>query len=161
MKTQMTESMKIKLLVTGLLIVLMTACAVAQTAGFDTNKLKSKRELKSLDREKVKLDLSVKINNECVQDTSYVLTIYNFDTESYMQTHVPNNFVLYLDFDNQFEISVSYKGTNVKVINVDTEAPMDNWYINADVNLNTNDNKRILAGGIKYDTLLRTFKKYK
>jgi hypothetical protein len=157
----MKESVKIKLLVTGLLIVLMTACAVAQTAGFDTNQLKSKKELRSLDREKVKLDLTVKIDNKSVQDTSYILTIYNFDTESFMRTHVPNNFVLYLDFDNQFEISVSYKGTNIKVINIDTEAPIDNWYILADVNLNTNNNKRIVAGGIKFDKNLQTFKKYK
>lgn len=142
----MKESVKIKLLVTGLLIVLMTACAIAQP---------------NYDTDKVKLDLTVKINNQNVKDTSYILTIYNFNTESFIRTHVPNNFVLYLDFDTKFEISVSYKGTNIKVINVDTEAPMDNWYINADVNLNTNDNKRILAGGIKYDTLLRTFKKYK
>jgi hypothetical protein len=106
MKTQMTESVKIKLLVTGLLIVLMTACAVAQIAGFDTSKLKSKRELKSLNKEKVKLDLSVKINNECIKDTLYILTVYNFDTEEFVKTYVTDNFVLYLDFDNQFEISV-------------------------------------------------------
>jgi len=161
MKTQMKKSVKIKLLVTGLLIVLMTACAVAQTAGFDTSKLKSKKELNLLDREKVKLDLSVKIDNECIKDTSYILTVYNFDTEEFVKTYVTDNFVLYLDFDNQFEISVSYKGTNIKVINIDTEAPYDNWYIKADVNLNTNNNNRILAGGIKYDTLLKTFKKYK
>ena len=157
----MKESVKTKLLLIGLLIVLMTACAVAQTAGFDTNQLKSKRELRSLDREKVKLDLTVKIDNKSVQDTLYILTVYNFDTESFMRTHVSNNFVLYLDFDNQFEISVSYKGTNVKVINIDTEAPIDNWYILADVNLNTNNNKRIVAGGIKFDKNLQTFKKYK
>ena len=161
MKTQMTESVKIKLLVTGLLIVLMTACAVAQTAGFDTNKLKSKRELRLLDKEKIKLDLSVKINNECIKDTSYILTVYNFDTEEFVKTYVTDNFVLYLDYDNQFEISVCYKGTNIKVITIDTEAPYDNWYIKADVNLNTNNNKRIVAGGIKFDKNLQTFRKYK
>lgn len=157
----MKESVKIKLLLTGLLIVLMTACAVAQTAGFDTNQLKSKKELRLLDREKVKLDLTVKIDNKCVQDTLYILTVYNFDTEEFVKTYVTDNFVLYLDYDNQFEISVSYKGTNIKVINIDTEAPIDNWYILADVNLNTNNNKRIVAGGIKFDKNLQTFRKYK
>lgn len=142
----MKKSMKIKFLLIGLIIILMNSCAIAQP---------------NYDTDKVKLDLTVKIDNKNVKDTSYILTIYNSNTESFIRTHVPNNFVLYLDFDTKFEISVSYKGTNVKVINIDTEAPMDNWYINADVNLNTNDNKRILAGGIKYDTLLRTFKKYK
>ena len=157
----MKESVKIKLLLTGLLIVLMTACAIAQTAGFDTNKLKSKRELRLLDREKIKLDLTVKIDNKCVQDTSYILTVYNFDTEEFVKTYVTDNFVLYLDYDNQFEISVSYKGTNTKIITINTKAPIDDWYIISSINLNTNNNKRILAGGIKYDTLLKTFKKYK
>lgn len=157
----MKESVKTKLLLILLTIVLMTACAVAQTAGFDTNQLKSKRELRLLDREKIKLDLTVKIDNKCVQDTSYILTVYNFDTEEFVKTYVTDNFVLYLDYDNQFEISVSYKGTNVKVINIDTEAPIDNWYILANVNLNTNNNKRIVAGGIKFDKNLQTFKKYK
>jgi hypothetical protein len=44
---------------------------------------------------------------------------------------------------------------------INTEAPIDNWYIISSINLNTTNNKKILAGGIKYDTLLKTFKKYK
>lgn len=143
MKIQMTESMKIKLLVTGLLIVLMTACAVAQT-----NKV-------------VKLDLTIKINNQEIPDTSYVLDIVNYNTGVLTSVKASSNFILSLDYNTEFEISVSYKGTNTKTIMINTEAPIDNWYIISSINLNTTNNKKILAGGIKYDTLLKTFKKYK
>jgi hypothetical protein len=143
MKTQMTESMKIKLLVTGLLIVLMTACAVAQT-----NKV-------------VKLDLTIKINNQEIPDTSYLLDIVNYNTGVLTSVKASSNFILSLDYNTEFEISVSYKGTNTKTIMINTEAPIDNWYIISSINLNTTNNKKILAGGIKYDTLLKTFKKYK
>ena len=143
MKTQMTESMKIKLLVTGLLIVLMTACAVAQT-----NKV-------------VKLDLTIKIDNQEIPDTSYLLDIVNYNTGVLTSVKASSNFILSLDYNIEFEISVSYKGTNTKTIMINTEAPIDNWYIISSINLNTTNNKKILAGGIKYDTLLKTFKKYK
>ena len=143
MKTQMTESVKIKLLVTGLLIVLMTACAVAQT-----NKV-------------VKLDLTIKINNQEIPDTSYVLDIVNYNTGVLTSVKASSNFILSLDYNTEFEISISYKGTNTKTIMINTEAPIDNWYIISSINLNTTNNKKILAGGIKYDTLLKTFKKYK
>lgn len=137
----MKESVKTKLLLIGLLIVLMTACAVAQNT--------------------VKLDLTIKINNYEIPDTSYVLDIVNYNTGVLTSVKASSNFILYLDYNSEFEISVSYKGTNTKVITINTKAPIDDWYIISSINLNTNDNKRILAGGIKYDTLLKTFKKYK
>ena len=137
----MKESVKTKLLLIGLLIVLMTACAVAQNT--------------------VKLDLTIKINNYEIPDTSYVLNIVNYNTGVLTSVKASSNFILYLDYNSEFEISVSYKGTNTKVITINTKAPIDDWYIISSINLNTNNNKRILAGGIKYDTLLKTFKKYK
>lgn len=137
----MKESVKTKLLLVGLLIVLMTACAVAQNT--------------------VKLDLTIKINNYEIPDTSYVLDIVNYNTGVLTSVKASSNFILYLDYNSEFEISVSYKGTNTKVITINTKAPIDDWYIISSINLNTNDNKRILVGGIKYDTLLKTFKKYK
>ena len=137
----MKESVKTKLLLIGLLIVLMTAYARAQNT--------------------VKLDLTIKINNYEIPDTSYVLNIVNYNTGVLTSVKASSNFILYLDYNSEFEISVSYKGTNTKVITINTKAPIDDWYIISSINLNTNNNKRILAGGIKYDTLLKTFKKYK
>jgi hypothetical protein len=137
----MKESVKTKLLLIGLLIVLMTACAVAQNT--------------------VKLDLTIKINNQEIPDTSYVLDIVNYNTGILTSVKASSNFILSLDYNTEFEISVSYKGTNTKTIMINTEAPIDNWYIISSINLNTTNNKKILAGGIKYDTLLKTFKKYK
>jgi hypothetical protein len=109
----------------------------------------------------VRLELTIKVDNIEIPDTSYVLDIINYNT--FVDTHVKvsNVFILYLDYNTEFEISVSYKGTNIKSIIVNTTAPEDDWYVISIINLNTDNNKRILIGGIKYDEELETFKKYK
>ena len=109
----------------------------------------------------VRLELTIKVDNIEIPDTSYVLDIINYNT--FVDTHVKvsNVFILYLDYNTEFEISVSYKGTNIKSIIVNTTAPEDDWYIISIINLNNDNNKRILIGGIKYDEELETFKKYK
>lgn len=156
----MKQSTQIKLLVLGLLIVLFSACAFAQQ-GFDTNMFKTKSQLKQLDRGKIKLDLSILVDNQEINDTSYVLNIVNYNTGLLSTMKVSNKFILYLDYSNQYEISVSYNNTNTKAIIVDTDAPYDNWYIISGISLTSNSNTRILAGGIRYDNKLQTFKKYK
>ena len=156
----MKQAIQIKLLVLGLLIVLFSACAFAQQ-GFDTNMFKTKAQLKQLDKGKIKLDLSILVDNKEISDTSYVLNIVNYNTGLLSTIKVSNKFVLYLDYSNQYEISVCYNNTNTKAIIVDTDAPYDNWYIISGISLTSNSNTRILAGGIKYDSKLQTFKKYK
>lgn len=156
----MKQSTQIKLLVLGLLIVLFSACAFAQQ-GFDTNMFKTKSQLKQLDRGKIKLDLSILVDNQEINDTPYVLNIVNYNTGLLSTMKVSNKFILYLDYSNQYEISVSYNNTNTKAIIVDTDAPYDNWYIISGISLTSNSNTRILAGGIRYDNKLQTFKKYK
>jgi hypothetical protein len=156
----MKQSIQIKLLVLGLLIVLFSACAFAQQ-GFDTNMFKTKSQLKQLDKGKIKLDLAILVDNKEINDTSYTLNIVNYNTGILTTMLVSNKFILYLDYNNQYEISVSYKNTNTKAIIVDTDAPYDNWYIISGISLTSNSNNRILAGGIRYDGKLQTFKKYK
>jgi hypothetical protein len=156
----MKQSTQIKLLLIGLIIVVITACANAQP-GFDTNLFKTKSQLKQLDRGKIKLDLAITIDNVIVKDSMYLLNIVNYNTGLLTTMYVPDKFVLYLDYSNQYEISVSYKNTNTKAIIVDTDCPYDNWYIISGISLTSNSNTRVLAGGIKYDHKLQTFKKYK
>jgi hypothetical protein len=157
----MKESMKIKLLLAGLIIVLMTACAVAQP-GFDTNTNKTRRELKQLSQKTIKIDLSITIDNKLIEDTSYVLNIVNYNTGIETQAKVSNKFILFLDYNTEFEVSMSYKGTNMKTIIVNTKAPEDeNWYIITGIDLSTKNNNRILAGSLKYDDKTQSFKKYK
>ena len=49
----------------------------------------------------------------------------------------------------------------MKTILIDTNAPIDNWYIVSGINLNSKKTNRVLAGGIKYDKKAQTFKKFK
>jgi hypothetical protein len=155
----MKQSIQIKLLLVGLLIVLVSACSFAQQ-GFDTNISKTKNQLKKLEK-KIKLDLSIFVDNKSIEDTSYVLNIVNYNNGILTSMHVSNKFVLFLDYSNQYEISISYNNTNTKAILVNTDAIWDNWYIITSITLNTNSNDRILAGSIKFDYASNTFKKYK
>lgn len=155
----MKQSIQIKLLMLGLFIVLFSACAFAQQ-GFDTNMYKTKSQLKQLDKGKIKLDLNILVDNQSIDDTSYVLNIVNYNNGLISTIKVSNKFVLYLDYSNQYEISVSYNNTNTKAIIVDTDAPYDNYYIITGLSLTSNSDNRILAGGIKYDKLKNTFIKY-
>ncbi len=158
----MKQSILTKLLLIGLIVVAVTACANAQNnSGFDTNINKTNKQLKQLDYRTIKLDLAIKVDNKDIYDTCYVLNIVNYNTGLLTTIKVSNKFVLYLEYNQEFEISINYKGTNTKAIIVDTDAPIDNWYIISGVHLETTNNNRILAGGIRYDTKLQTFKKYK
>lgn len=156
----MKQSILTKLLLIGLGIVLISTCANAQQ-GFDTNMFKTKSQLKQLDKGKIKLDLSILVDNQSINDTSYVLNIVNYNNGMITTMHVSNKFVLYLDYNNQYEVSVCYHNTNIKAILVDTDAPYDNWYIITSISLTSNSNTRVLAGGIRFDNKLQTFKKYK
>lgn len=148
-----------KLLILGLLLILMSACAFGQ-AGFDTNMFKTKAQLKELDKQKIKLDLTLTIDNQLVQ-TTYTLDIINYNTGVLTTIEVSNKFVLYLDYGNEYEISVSTNNTNTKAILVNTDAPYDNWYIISAIGLSSNSSNKIVAGGIRYDHKLQTFTKTK
>lgn len=156
----MKQSILTKLLLIGLLIVGISACSFGQQ-GFDTNLFKTKSQLKQLDKDKIKLDLSIYVDNQIIQDTSYTLNIVNYNTGILTSMQVSNKFVLYLDYSNQYEVSISYKNSNTKAIIVDTEANWDNWYIITSISLTSNSKDRILAGAIRYDQKSNTFKKYK
>lgn len=156
----MKQSILTKLLLIGLLIVVISACSFGQQ-GFDTNLFKTKSQLKQLDKGKIKLDLSIYVDNQIIQDTSYTLNIVNYNTGVLTSMQVSNKFVLYLDYSNQYEVSISYKNSNTKAILVDTEALYDNWYIITSISLTSNSKDRILAGAIRYDQKSNTFKKYK
>ena len=156
----MKQSTQIKLLVLGLLIVLVSACSFAQQ-GFDTNMFKTKAQLKQLDKGKIKLDLSIIVDEKVIEDTCYTLNIVNYNTGILTSMQVSNKFVLYLDYSNQYEVSVCYKNSNTKAIIVDTEAQYNNWYIITSISLTSNSKDRILAGAIRYDQKSNTFKKYK
>lgn len=157
----MKEKIQMKLFILGITLVLMSACAFGQQ-GFDTNLFKTKLQIKQLEKKSIILDLDITINNSSIKDTNYVLNVVNFNT-GVLKTYnnVSNKIILYLEYSCEFEISISYKGTNTKSIIVNTDAPQNNWYLISGINLNTNNNNRLLVGGLRYNDSLQTFEKYK
>ena len=153
----MKQSIQIKLLVGCLLILSIYSFAQQR---YNANSFKTKNELTILDQKTIKLDLAITVNNKAIDDTSYVLEIVNYNTGINTYVKVSNNFILFLEYDTEFEISISYKGTNMKTIIVNTNAPRENWYIVTGINLSTLSKDRIHAGTIKYNDSLKTFKKY-
>lgn len=139
----MKEAIKIKLLLLGIMIVLLSACALGQ-----------------INEKIIRLDISVKIDNEEINDTSYVLNLFNYSTKKSTNYRIANNFVLYLDYNTKFKISVNHALTNTKTIIIDTEAPIDNWYIITGLELTKHNTTHILAGSIKYDNKYKTFRKF-
>jgi len=143
------------------LILMFSSLFAQNNTGFDTNINKTSKQLRQLDNRTIKLDLAIRVDNKDIYDTCYVLNIVNYNTGKLTTMKVSNKFIIYLDYNQEFEISVNYKGTNTKTIIVDTDAPIDNWYIISGIHLETTNNNRILAGGIRFDHKLQTFKKYK
>lgn len=143
-----------------LLLLLINFYTLAQ--GFDTSLNKNKKEIKELVKGHIKLDVTIKIDNKIVEDSIYIVEVHNCNTGFKSSIHLNNKFVLYLDYNTEFEICFKYKNTNSKIINVNTHVPIiENWYLVTNINLNKdNQHKTIIAGGIKYDELAQTFKKY-
>lgn len=110
----------------------------------------------------IQLDIQVFVDDKIINDTTYVLDIINQTTDEYTRIAVADRFVLTLDYNIKYEISIGYKKTNVKTIIVDTNAPKDRWYVSTSVKLKkSRKKKRIVAGSIVYDFNTRTFIKKK
>lgn len=110
----------------------------------------------------IQLDIQVLIEDKIISDSTYVLDIINQTTDEYTRISASDRFVLTLNYNSKYEISVGYKKTNVKAIIVDTNAPKDRWYISTSINLKkTRKKKRVIAGSIVFDVNTNTFAKKK
>lgn len=110
----------------------------------------------------IQLDIQIFVDDKIINDTTYVLDIINQTTDEYTRIAVADRFVLTLDYNIKYEISIGYKKTNVKTIIVDTNAPKDRWYVSTSVKLKkSRKKKRIVAGSIVYDEKTETFIKKK
>lgn len=156
----MKKSTLTKLLILGLLIVGITACSFAQN-GFDTNQLKTRKQIKELYVKTIKLDLQITIDSKVIEDSIFNIEILNTNTNLKSNIKTSNKFILYLDFDNEFYITFSYKNSNKKTIIINTLSPYEDWYIISGINLNSNNKENTIVGGIKYNSKIQTFEKYK
>lgn len=140
---------------------LLVKTNMIQRYGFDTNDNKTKKELRTLDRQCVKLDMTVYIDNQLKDSDGYKLTISNITAKFYLvPLESSNQFIVYLNFDTEYEIEVSHPGYTSKKIKVNTNAPYDNWYLIAQVRLDKSPYKPYV-GEIKYNNKKQTFETVK
>lgn len=108
------------------------------------------------------LDLKITIDTISYYDTSYVLNIINFNTGGESVMHVSNQFYMYFDYNNKYEVSISHPTTDCKAILVDTHAPKNKWHILSGFKLSKSNNKeKVFVGSIVYDVKTETFIKKK
>lgn len=132
--------------------------ATLQKQGFDTNADKTRKEIKALDKLCVKLDITVYIDNQLKESEDYLVTITNISINYHpvpLSSH--NKFVVYLNFDQEYEIEITHKGCDSKKIYVNTNAPYDNWYLVTQFRLKKGSRGTINAGSIKYNDKKQTF----
>lgn len=142
-------------------LVLMVSSLFAQNhTGFDTNINKSSKQIKQLDNNSIKVDIAIIVDNKAIED-SFKLTIINIHNKISTTIKVYNKFILYLDYNSEYEIQLTKPNCNTKIVYIDTDAPYDNWYVITGINLNSNNNTIVKAGGIRYNSKLQTFEKYK
>jgi hypothetical protein len=109
------------------------------------------------DKMHIELDLDISLDDDHKKDTSYIVTVKNMGFNQENTFHFANKVILALDYNLHYEISVTHKGYNTKIIDVYTEAPIDNWKIMADLDLSSHNQKVIQAGKILFDKKTKTF----
>lgn len=148
-----------------LLLTLLVSSVNAQLGiynleGYDTNISKSKKELKTLDKNTIKVDMRAYINNSTVNDNNYTIRIANM-VHNYIseKRNMPDRFTLYLNYSNEYIVEISHPGTITKKIYINTNAPEEeDWRIYTLVQLKKGKGKSIYAGSITYVDSLQTFK---
>lgn len=110
----------------------------------------------------IELDIQVLVDDKIITDSTYILDVIDKTTDNYSRLNVSDRFVLTLNYNTNYELSIGYKKTNIKVITIDTNAPKDRWYIKTSVLLKTSKRKkRIIAGSIIFDNNTKNFIKKK
>lgn len=155
----MREPFRMILFITALIIIFACGSAFSQS-GFNINLGKSRKQIKQFAREAVSLDLIITVCDIEIQDTTFILEIYNRTTNDLKRQVVSNRFILYLDYDMAFDIAISYKNAGKKTIHMDTEACYDNWHIMTSINLDNSYTDSII-GGFRYNEKLQTFEQYR
>lgn len=146
---------KLTLLLVSMLLYIATP---AQMTGYDTNLNKTRKEIRELDRENIKLDLTIYLDNQLKGSNGFIITINCLTQKFTSQLVGSNNFLLYLHYDSEYLISFTHRGYNTKKIYVNTNCPYDNWYLITQIKLQGKSNSIDMAGKIFYSDSLQNFK---
>ncbi len=125
-----------------------------------TSELKSQISA-NVDSKHINLELSISLNGAHKKDTAYHVSIKNITLNKEESIHTSGKATLQLEYNAKYEIVVTHNGCNTKIVELDTDAPIDQWLIMADVSLSSKDQNVIKAGKIAFDSQSRTFKPVK
>jgi hypothetical protein len=140
--------MKTLLFKISVVVMVFTTGIKAQSAKYATSKF-------------INIELNISLDGSHKKDTSYQVNVKNLTLQQETTLHTACKTMLHLDYNAQYEITISHTGYSAKVIELDTEAPVDKWLIMADVNLDNKNKQTVHAGKITFDPGSKTFKPVK
>ena len=120
-----------------------------------TSQLYTQSQSKSLHFINSKIKISV--NGHLRKDATFQISIKNLTLHQEKIMQASSITTLLLDYNMKYELSITHEGCNTKVIEVNTDAPIDKWFIVANINLSDKEQGVIKAGSINYDQENRTF----
>lgn len=146
----MKQAIQTKLLLLGVMVILFSVSMVGQSP---------LPILPSVKKQLIDFDIQIKVDKQ-LKNEKYQIQMINMDTKQETNLIVDNNFVLQLDYNMQYKVSVSGHNTSTKTIFIDTNAPQDDWYIISGFELKSDTDIKTIAGGIRYNKKSKTFEKY-
>ena len=101
--------------------------------------------------------IKISINGHIKRDAVFHVHIKNLTLLEEQTIKTSGVATVLLQYNMKYEITITHAGCNTKVIEVNTDAPIDKWFIVASINLSDKENGVIKAGSINYDNDSRTF----
>ncbi len=109
----------------------------------------------------INVQLNVSLNGAHKKEGTYTVNVLNRNINKEKTITISNKTNLLLEYNAQYEITISCDGYNTKIVELDTDGPVDSWLIMADVDLSNKNKKVVHAGKIAYDKHSKTFKSMK
>ncbi len=106
----------------------------------------------------VNVKLNISLNGLERKHATYLVNVMNLNLKREKTIQVSGTTQLLLEYNTQYEITVNCDGYNTKIVELDTDGPVDNWLIMADVDLSSKNHQVIHGGKIAYDKESHSFK---
>ncbi len=106
----------------------------------------------------INIQLNISLNGAHKKEGSYTVSVLNRNLNKEKTVTVSNKTTLLLEYNSEYEITISCDGYNTNIVELDTDGPVDRWLIMADVDLSNKNKKVVHAGKIAYDKHSKKFK---
>jgi len=131
-----------------LIIVALLVNSVLYSQSIDTNFNTTNKRQKQLMQTSIELEINVLVDMKSISDSISISLMYN----GYQQTiSGPNQFKIYLKYDIDYYVQISYKDHTAKILRVDTRgARRADWILQANVSLIKSSADVCYVGGFAY-----------